>query len=136
MRLSQEPILAYIRIRTVFLFLVLCWQCMRQCYFPLQLLVMMIIFIAIKPLTYIVLVYQLDFSIYSLDKSSSGRTVPCSSPLCAHNSSCPASSDACPYRVVYLSSNTSSSGYLVEDVLHLTEDNNPSEPADATIPFG
>ncbi|XP_057530216.1 aspartyl protease family protein 1-like [Amaranthus tricolor] len=79
---------------------------------------------------------ELDFSIYSLDKSSSGRTVPCSSPLCAHNSSCPASSDACPYRVVYLSSNTSSSGYLVEDVLHLTEDNNPSEPADATIPFG
>ncbi|CAO2830658.1 unnamed protein product [Amaranthus hypochondriacus] len=79
---------------------------------------------------------ELDFSIYSLNESSSGRTVPCSSPLCAHNSSCPASSDACPYRVMYLSSNTSSSGYLVEDVLHLTEDDNPSEPVDATIPFG
>ncbi|XP_057541569.1 aspartyl protease family protein 1-like isoform X2 [Amaranthus tricolor] len=79
---------------------------------------------------------SLEFSIYSLNTSSSGRVVQCDSPLCAHKTSCPASSSTCPYRVIYLSSNTSSSGYLVEDVLHLTADDNPSESIEAKIPFG
>lgn len=79
---------------------------------------------------------ELDFSIYSLNTSSSGTKVPCNSPLCAHRKTCPVSPSTCPYKVMYLSSNTSSSGYLVEDVLHLTADDNPSEPVDAKIPFG
>ncbi|XP_010680395.2 aspartyl protease family protein 1 [Beta vulgaris subsp. vulgaris] len=79
---------------------------------------------------------ELDFNIYSLNTSSSGTEVPCNSPLCAHKTSCPVSPSTCPYKVMYLSSNTSSSGYLVEDVLHLTADNNPSKPVVAKIPFG
>ncbi|XP_021728227.1 aspartyl protease family protein 1-like [Chenopodium quinoa] len=79
---------------------------------------------------------ELDFSIYSLNTSSSGSKIPCNSPLCAHKTTCPVSPSMCPYRVMYLSSNTSSSGYIVEDVLHLTADDNPSKPVDAKIPFG
>lgn len=79
---------------------------------------------------------EIDFEIYSLNTSSTGSKVPCSSSLCGHHSRCAASPETCPYRVMYLSANTSSSGYLVEDVLHLTADDNPSEPVNAKIPFG
>lgn len=79
---------------------------------------------------------EIDFEIYSLNTSSTGTKVPCSSSLCGHHTSCTTSPDTCPYRIMYLSANTSSSGFLVEDVLHLTADDNPSEPVNAKIPFG
>lgn len=79
---------------------------------------------------------EMDFSIYSLKTSSTGRKLPCDSPLCGHHTSCSTSSTACPYKVMYLSANTVSSGYLVEDVVHLTANDNPSKLVNAEITFG
>uniref|UniRef100_A0A7C8YDI2 Peptidase A1 domain-containing protein n=1 Tax=Opuntia streptacantha TaxID=393608 RepID=A0A7C8YDI2_OPUST len=78
----------------------------------------------------------MDFSIYSLKTSSTGRKLPCDSPLCGHHASCPTSPSMCPYKVMYLSANTVSSGYLVEDVLHLSAYNNPPKLVNAEITFG
>ncbi|KAL8151705.1 hypothetical protein V2J09_021513 [Rumex salicifolius] len=78
---------------------------------------------------------EIPFNIYGLNTSSTGKEVSCSSSLCDHKSSC-VLPNRCPYEVVYLSSNTSSLGYLVEDVLHLTTDVDPSKPVDVDITFG
>lgn len=42
----------------------------------------------------------------------------------------------CPYQVQYLSNGTSSTGILVEDVLHLTTDDAKQENVEARITFG
>ncbi|KAL8160517.1 hypothetical protein V2J09_002054 [Rumex salicifolius] len=77
----------------------------------------------------------IPFNNYGLNTSSTGKEVACSSSFCAQTASCALRSQ-CPYETIYLSSNTSTSGYLVEDVLHLTTDTNPSKPIDANITFG
>ncbi|KAH9618046.1 hypothetical protein KSS87_004165 [Heliosperma pusillum] len=79
---------------------------------------------------------ELDFNIYSPSTSSTGTKVACNSSLCGHKTSCSESPSTCAYRIMYLSANTSSSGYLVEDVLHLVADDNPVKPVDAKVPFG
>lgn len=56
--------------------------------------------------------------------------------MCRHRTSCSESPSLCPYEVLYLSANTASSGYLVEDLLHLTADNNSSKLVNAEITFG
>ncbi|KAK9670662.1 hypothetical protein RND81_13G216200 [Saponaria officinalis] len=76
----------------------------------------------------------IDFNIYSLSTSSSGKEMSCTNPLCGRG--CIPSQSHCPYRVEYLSANTSSTGYVVEDVLHLRTDTGPSKFIDVTIPFG
>ncbi|XP_074295364.1 aspartyl protease family protein 1-like [Silene latifolia] len=76
----------------------------------------------------------IEFNIYSLSTSSTGTRLSCSSPLCER--SCLPSESYCPYRVEYLSANTSSSGYVVQDLLHLTTDNANSQAIDVKIPFG
>uniref|UniRef100_A0A803KXE1 Peptidase A1 domain-containing protein n=1 Tax=Chenopodium quinoa TaxID=63459 RepID=A0A803KXE1_CHEQI len=78
----------------------------------------------------------LDFNIYSLRTSSTGTQLPCSSPLCQNSLSCVSSEGRCPYGVHYLQANTSSSGYMVEDVLHLSMNSNSSARINAKIPFG
>ncbi|XP_074308566.1 aspartyl protease family protein 1 isoform X2 [Silene latifolia] len=79
---------------------------------------------------------ELDFNIYSPSTSSTGTKVPCNSSLCGHRTSCSGSSRTCDYSIMYLSANTSSSGYLVEDVLHLVTDDTLSKPVRAKVPFG
>ncbi|KAK9678825.1 hypothetical protein RND81_11G235100 [Saponaria officinalis] len=79
---------------------------------------------------------ELDFNIYSPSTSTTGTKVSCNSSLCGHKTSCSDSPSTCAYKIMYLSANTSSSGYLVEDVLHLVADDNPSKPIDAKVPFG
>ncbi|KAL9229602.1 hypothetical protein vseg_005052 [Gypsophila vaccaria] len=76
----------------------------------------------------------IDFNIYSLSTSTSGKQLPCSSPFCT--SRCIPSQNQCPYRIEYLSANTSTTGYLVEDLLHLTTDTGPSKLTNVRIPFG
>lgn len=78
---------------------------------------------------------QIDFNIYNLNTSSTGSRIPCSSNMCPYNS-CSSTPSMCPYQISYLSSNTSSTGYLVEDLLHLTTDVNPSKPVNAKVAFG
>ncbi|KAK3014994.1 hypothetical protein RJ639_007247 [Escallonia herrerae] len=78
----------------------------------------------------------IDFNIYSGNTSSTSTTVPCNSNFCQEQRRCTAPTNACPYQVSYLSSNTSSTGILVEDVLHLTTDDSQLKTVDARIKFG
>ncbi|KAK3142949.1 hypothetical protein QOZ80_4BG0354850 [Eleusine coracana subsp. coracana] len=57
--------------------------------------------------------------------SSTSKAVPCSSNFCDSQKECSTTSQ-CPYKMVYVSAGTSSSGFLVEDVLYLsTEEAHP-----------
>lgn len=78
----------------------------------------------------------LNFNIYSPNTSSTSTTVPCNSTMCQQRRQCSSASNACPYEVKYLSNDTSSSGMLVEDVLHLTSDDSQLKMVDAHINFG
>ncbi|KAK3224397.1 hypothetical protein Dsin_011422 [Dipteronia sinensis] len=76
------------------------------------------------------------FNIFSPNKSSTSSKVPCSSTLCELQNRCSSPSSNCPYQVRYLSDGTTSTGYLVEDVLHLITNDNKSKAVDAPISFG
>ncbi|KAL3639294.1 hypothetical protein CASFOL_017201 [Castilleja foliolosa] len=56
---------------------------------------------------------------YSPSHSSSSKPVPCSNELCETGPNCKTPNAHCPYSVNYMSDDTSSSGYLFEDQLHL-----------------
>ncbi|CAL5073043.1 unnamed protein product [Urochloa decumbens] len=79
---------------------------------------------------------NLKFDVYSPQKSSTSRKVPCSSNLCDQQSSCRSSSSSCPYNIEYLSDNTSSSGVLVEDLLYLITEYGQPKIVTAPITFG
>ncbi|KAA8547544.1 hypothetical protein F0562_003973 [Nyssa sinensis] len=79
---------------------------------------------------------ETDFNIYSLNTSSTGMKVPCNSTLCDHRKQCSESHNTCPYHVRYLSNDTSTTGFLVEDVLHLITDDSRSKVIDARVTFG
>ncbi|XVE87480.1 hypothetical protein DITRI_Ditri18aG0120800 [Diplodiscus trichospermus] len=78
---------------------------------------------------------EIDFNIYSHNTSSTSSKVPCNSAMCEHQR-CPSSQSICPYQVLYLSNGTSSTGVLVEDVLHLTTDDDKTRAVEAKITFG
>ncbi|RVW51543.1 Aspartyl protease family protein 1 [Vitis vinifera] len=78
----------------------------------------------------------IDFNIYSPNASSTSINVPCNSTLCQHKNQCSATDDTCPYQISYLSNGTSSTGFLVEDMLHLVTDDDESKGSDAQITFG
>lgn len=78
-----------------------------------------------------------DFNEYSPSLSSTSRHLPCSHQLCSPNSSCKHSKDPCPYFSDYpLDDNTSSSGFLIEDKLHLVSNNATKNSVQASIIFG
>ncbi|XP_023743990.1 aspartyl protease family protein 1 isoform X1 [Lactuca sativa] len=79
---------------------------------------------------------QLDFNIYSPNTSSTSTRVPCDSSSCRLRKQCSARPEICPYQVNYLSSNTSSTGILIEDTLHLTTEDTSLKAVDAKIKFG
>ncbi|CAN4116741.1 unnamed protein product [Withania somnifera] len=60
----------------------------------------------------------IDLNIYSPNTSSS-KIVPCDGTLCGQGRQCSIAHCACGYGVAYLSNNTSSSGVLAENILHL-----------------
>ncbi|XP_042494701.1 aspartic proteinase-like protein 1 isoform X2 [Macadamia integrifolia] len=64
-----------------------------------------------------------DMSEYSPSRSSTSKHLPCSHEFCELGLKCNSPTDPCPYIANYLSENTSSSGSLVEDVLHLLSSN-------------
>ena len=76
------------------------------------------------------------FNIYSPNSSSTSKKVSCDNSLCQRRQQCPSESIDCPYQVVYLSNGTSSTGILVEDVLHLSADDDQLKDVDAQITFG
>ncbi|CAI8598259.1 unnamed protein product [Vicia faba] len=60
-----------------------------------------------------------DLNEYSPSRSLSSKHISCSHRLCDMGSNCKTSKQQCPYTINYTSENTSSSGLLVEDILHL-----------------
>ncbi|CAN1226586.1 Aspartyl protease family protein 1 [Linum perenne] len=81
---------------------------------------------------------QVLISLYSPNASSSSGSVPCSNSLCPSLGQCPSPQVDCKYQVEYLDNGTSSTGVLVEDVLHLAPDasKSKSKPLEAKITFG
>lgn len=79
---------------------------------------------------------KIDFNIYDLKGSSTSQNVLCNSSLCEQQTQCPSSGSTCPYEVNYLSNGTSTSGFLVEDVLHLITDDDQRKKADTRVTFG
>ncbi|KAK7385272.1 hypothetical protein VNO78_30986 [Psophocarpus tetragonolobus] len=63
-----------------------------------------------------------DLGQYTPSLSNTSRHLPCGHKLCDQRSVCKGSKDPCPYIVQYVSANTSTSGYLFEDKLHLASD--------------
>lgn len=60
-----------------------------------------------------------DLNEYSPSISSTSKRLSCSHELCDLGPDCKSSKQPCPYAIDYSSENTSSSGLLVEDILHL-----------------
>ncbi|XP_062145867.1 aspartic proteinase-like protein 1 isoform X2 [Alnus glutinosa] len=60
-----------------------------------------------------------DLSEYSPSFSSTSKHLPCSHNLCKLSTNCKGLKEPCPYIAEYETENTSSSGFLVEDKLHL-----------------
>lgn len=77
-----------------------------------------------------------EFSMYSPNMSLTSQRVPCNSNLCELQRECSGAANLCPYKVAYVSADTSSSGTLVEDVLYLMTEDARSEVVEAKIIFG
>ena len=77
-----------------------------------------------------------EVSKYDPKGSSTSKRVSCNNSLCAHRNRCLGRFNNCPYMVSYVSAETSTSGILVEDVLHLTTGDSHHEIVDAYITFG
>ncbi|XP_050230317.1 aspartyl protease family protein 1 [Mercurialis annua] len=82
--------------------------------------------------------YASDFelSIYNPKQSLTSKKVTCNNNLCAHRNRCLGTFSSCPYMVSYVSAQTSTSGILVEDVLHLTKEDTDNESVKAYVTFG
>lgn len=79
---------------------------------------------------------QIDFNIYELDRSSTSKNVTCNSSLCGGQKQCSSSGSSCGYSIEYLSNDTSSTGLLVEDVLHLVTDDDQTKDVDTRVTLG
>ncbi|XP_073157222.1 aspartyl protease family protein 1 isoform X2 [Henckelia pumila] len=82
--------------------------------------------------------YSSDFelSIYDPGGSTTSQNITCNNDLCPNHDSCSDTSNNCPYHVSYMSSETSTSGVLMEDILHLRTLENDAEFVKANITFG
>ncbi|ONH97178.1 hypothetical protein PRUPE_7G174000 [Prunus persica] len=82
--------------------------------------------------------YAPDFEVskYDPEGSSTSKRVSCNNSLCAHRNRCMGSFNNCPYMVSYVSAETSTSGILVEDVLHLKTEDSHRELVEAYVTFG
>ncbi|TQD85755.1 hypothetical protein C1H46_028671 [Malus baccata] len=78
----------------------------------------------------------IQFEIYSPNTSSTSKKISCNNTFCSQPQSCASASSACNYRIDYLSNETSSTGVLVEDVLHLSTDDAQQKDVPARIAFG
>ncbi|KAK1432396.1 hypothetical protein QVD17_09292 [Tagetes erecta] len=63
-----------------------------------------------------------DENEYNPSHSSTSKSITCSHELCELGQTCKSPKQPCPYTVNYASADTSSSGSLVEDILHLASD--------------
>ncbi|CAI9282290.1 unnamed protein product [Lactuca saligna] len=63
-----------------------------------------------------------DQNEYNPSHSNTSKSITCSHQLCELGPTCQNPKQPCPYTVKYASTDTSSSGSLVEDILHLASD--------------
>ncbi|KAI5418748.1 hypothetical protein KIW84_043101 [Lathyrus oleraceus] len=77
-----------------------------------------------------------DLSVYNPNGSSTSKKVTCNNSLCTHRNQCLGTFSNCPYMVSYVSAETSTSGILVEDVLHLTQEDDHRDLVEANVVFG
>ncbi|KAL8028842.1 hypothetical protein ABFX02_14G187500 [Erythranthe guttata] len=77
---------------------------------------------------------KIKLEIYSPSNSTTSTPLPCNSTMCGPTRGCSARFNACSYQ--QLRGNASSSGILVDDVLHLGTNTNPQDPYDVTITLG
>ncbi|KAL7126407.1 hypothetical protein ABFS83_14G184900 [Erythranthe nasuta] len=77
---------------------------------------------------------RFELSIYSPSNSTTSSPLPCNSTLCGPTRTCLTRSNTCAYQQLYGAS--SSTGILVDDVLHLGSDTNPQDPIDVSVTFG
>ncbi|KAL2467994.1 Aspartic proteinase-like protein 1 [Forsythia ovata] len=75
-----------------------------------------------------------DLSQYSPSHSSTSKHLSCSHELCDHGPNCKNPKEHCPYTVKYLSDDTSSSGFLFEDQIHLASVGGNKQPSTAWAP--
>lgn len=78
----------------------------------------------------------LELNIYSPNTSSTSAAVSCNSTFCGQPRQCSSTRNTCAYQIQYLSNDTSSTGVLVEDILHLTSDDSQLKVVDAQVPLG
>eukprot|EP01018_Ginkgo_biloba_P019171 Gb_04156 [translate_table: standard] len=62
---------------------------------------------------------EFDLNVYSPSASKTSKPITCNNSLCDLQRKCSNPNDRCPYKIAYVSANTSSSGTLVEDILYL-----------------
>ncbi|KAJ4775383.1 Eukaryotic aspartyl protease family protein [Rhynchospora pubera] len=81
---------------------------------------------------------DLEFSTYSTNASSTSKTISCGSSECSllAKKDCTGTSTDCPYTINYLGANTSSSGFLVEDVLYLAKGDTGVDTVEIPVVFG
>ncbi|XP_072956238.1 aspartyl protease family protein 1-like isoform X1 [Typha angustifolia] len=79
--------------------------------------------------------FEFGSSIYSPNMSLTSQAVPCNSNFCELQHEC-SSMTQCPYKILYVSAETSSSGFLVQDVLYLTTEDTRPDIVEAQIVFG
>uniref|UniRef100_A0A803PEL3 Peptidase A1 domain-containing protein n=1 Tax=Cannabis sativa TaxID=3483 RepID=A0A803PEL3_CANSA len=79
----------------------------------------------------------LDFqsNMYDPKGSSTSKKVTCNNTMCARRNRC-LELGSCPYMVSYVSAETSTSGVLIEDVLHLKREDKYQELVEAYVTFG
>ncbi|KAL7083953.1 hypothetical protein ACP275_14G194600 [Erythranthe tilingii] len=77
---------------------------------------------------------KLELNIYSPSNSTTSSPLPCNSTLCGPTRGCLTRSNTCAYQEVYGAS--SSTGILVDDVLHLGTNTNPQDIVDVSVTFG
>lgn len=75
-----------------------------------------------------------DLNEYSPSGSSSSKHLSCSHQLCQLGPSCKSPKQPCPYVVSYYTENTSTSGLLVEDILHLAAWGNDTSNSSVQAP--
>lgn len=108
-----------------------CYTCPVEFFLVVLLLIEALCFIS-----YFLWKQRIDLNIYSPNASSTSMVVPCNSTACVARTGCAVSRNACAYQISYLSNGTSSTGILVEDVLHLATDDSQQKAIEAPITLG
>ncbi|KAI5064798.1 hypothetical protein GOP47_0019493 [Adiantum capillus-veneris] len=84
---------------------------------------------------------DLDFAVYNQSGSSTSKSLSCTSSLCSNTltsstATCTSDTQSCSYVINYMSSGTSTSGFIVEDLLFLNYEASTGGNTSTPIYFG